>query len=234
MLPDPIEKCIRNTKDVLAAYPRKFRTEVHPVLDAVVESHHAMHLTYQDASDYASKQSDILRASDEYLDGLAEDRGSVRAINEDDESYRERTIAWKSVVTPASILATVNAILSPFVGPCAQLFETILDAWFVGDESCEWMCPVGPADTLNGPSYPIRLYPDDAAINGGVFRPQSDPGEALVSSDDTKRMFVLRVPELDTSGVPIPDEVYQAIINSVNRIIGQSIQWAMWVDPRLK
>jgi hypothetical protein len=47
-------------------------------------------------------------------------------------------------------------------------------------------------------------------------------------------MFVLRVPEHDSSGLPIPDTVYQAIINSVNRIIGQSIQWAMWVDPRLK
>ena len=234
MQPDPIPLCVNGAADVVAAYPRQYRTDEHPVLDAAAEALAAMHSMYQDASDNAAAQSDILRATGIYLDGLAEDRGVARASGESDDAYRARTIAWKSVVTPSAILGIVNTILASYgVGKVAQLFESILDRWFVEDGTTDWCCPICTSDTLIGPSYPNRLYPDDALLNDGQFRPQSDPGEALTFAYDEGRMFVLRVPADAGIVDELPDEVFAAIINSVNRIVGQSIVWAMWVDPRL-
>lgn len=194
--------CVRDADDVLAVYPREYRTETHPVLDALAESHAAMHLAHQEASDYAAAQSDLLRATGAYLDGLVQDRAARRAEGESDEDCRSRVIAWQDTVTPAAILATVNAILAPYTTGQAQLCESILDRWFVGDGTETWCAPVSDGLTILGPSYPDRLYQDDAALNGGVYRPQSDPCEPLIFSDDDGREFLLRIPELNDVNGP--------------------------------
>lgn len=201
---DPMapDLCVRDADDVVAVYPRAYRSDDHPVLDAHAEAVAAMHIAYQQASDYAAAQSDLLRATRVYLDGLAQDHGSVRAVGESDVDYRSRTVAWQNVATPTAILATVNAILAPYTAVLPQLCESILDRYFVDDGTAVWCSPISESGTLNGPSYPDRLYQDDAALNGGLYREQSDPGEALLFTDDGGREFLLRVPALNDANGP--------------------------------
>ena len=197
--------CVRDADDVIAAHPREYRTDDHPVLDALAEAHAAMHLAYQEASDTAAAQSDLLRATGAYLDGLVQDRAARRAEGESDEDCRNRIMAWQDTVTPTAILATVNAILAPYTTGQAQLCESILDRWFVEDDvsgPAVWGSFITDGTEFIGPSYPDRLYEDDAALNGGLFRPQSDPCEPLIFTDDDGRQFLLRIPELNDVNGP--------------------------------
>jgi len=126
----------------------------------------------------------------------------LRAAGEIDDDYRARILGWHEVVTPDAIMATVNAALAPYTTVQAQYCESILDRWFIEDGTATWGSFVGDQYTVTvGPQYFDRLYPDDVAINGDS-RPQSDPGEALVFSDDLGRCFFLRLPELNDANGP--------------------------------
>lgn len=198
--PDP---AVQSADDVLAQYPRDYKTAAHQVLGAINAAHVGVHANYTAASDYAAQQSDILRASGPYLDGLLGDHGCFRAPGEFDEAYRARGLSWPGVVTPDAIMAAVNAILAPYTAVLAQYCESILDRWFVEDGSATWGSFVGDSATVTvGPQYLDRLYPVDVALNDGVFRPQSDPGEAMIFTDDAGRCFFLRIPELNDANGP--------------------------------
>ena len=197
--PDP---AVQTADDVLAVYPRQFRTDEHPVLDAINEAHAGIHRAYTGASDYAASQSDILRANGEYLDGLLGDHGCYRAPGERDDDYRARGFAWLGVVTPESMVAVINDLLALYTITLAQCCETIADRWYVEDGAADWGSFVNTYATLNGPSYPDRLYPGDAALNDGASRPQSDPGEPLIFLGDAGRQFFLRVPALNDADGP--------------------------------
>ena len=197
------DPAVQSADDVLAVYPREYKTASHPVLDAINAGHAAVHIEYQQASDQSALQTDILRATGANLEGLGQDRGCPKAAGESDDDYRARVLAWKGVVTPDAIMTTVNAILAPYTTVLAQYCESILDRWFVEDGSAVWGSFVGDSATVTvGPQYLDRLYPDDAALNGGDFRPQSDPGEALIFTDDAGRCFFLRIPELNDANGP--------------------------------
>jgi len=193
---------VQTAADVLAIYPRQFRTDGHPVLDAINEAHAGIHRAYTDASDYAAEMSDILRARAEYLDGLLGDHGCYRAPGELDDDYRARGFAWQGVVAPEAVVAVVDALLAPYTTTLAQCCESIADRYYVEDGSAVWGSFVNTSVTLNGPSYPDRLYPGDATLNGGAFRLQTDPGEPLIFLDDAGRQFFLRVPLLNDADGP--------------------------------
>lgn len=197
--PDP---AVESADDVLGIYPRQFKTDSHPVLDAINAAHAGVHEAYTDASDYAAQQSDVLSATGEYLDGILGDHGCQRASGELDEDYRARGLSWVGVVTPDAIMAAVNELLAPYSAVLAQYCESIADCWYVEDDTAAWGSFVADRATLVGPSYLDRLYPDDAAANDGLYRPQSDPGEALVFTDDLGRCFLLRIPALADANGP--------------------------------
>lgn len=200
--PGAADPAIQSADDVLAAYPRDYQTASHPVLDALTEAHAAAHIEYQTASDYAASQADLLRATGACLDGLGSDHGVIRQPGELDADYRARILGWQDVVTPEAIVATVNAALAPYTTVLAQYCETILDRWYIEDGTALWGSFLGDEYTVTiGPQYFDRLYPDDDAINGGS-RPQSDPGEPLLFTDDLGRCFYLRVPSLNDANGP--------------------------------
>lgn len=198
--PDP---CVQSADDVLSVYPRDYRVPTeHPVIDAINAAHAGAHQSYTEASDYAAAQSDILTATGEYLDGILGDHGCIRAPGELDEDYRARGLAWVGVVSPVAVMGIVNAILAPYTTAQAQYCESIADRWYVEDGTAVWGSFVADCATLVGPSYLDRLYPDDAAANDGVYRPQSDPGEPLIFTDDLGRCFLLRIPALSDANGP--------------------------------
>ena len=210
-LPTPlssVDLVVRDADDVLGVLPEQYLTDEHPVLDALVAGLLGMLVKHQGLADYAAAQADVTRATDEYLDGLGGDRGSHRASGELNADYRARTTAWKEVATPNAIASVINEILSPVTTSEAQVFESILDRWYVTDGTDgaggapAFFSFVGDGLTEMCPNYPDRLYEDDEASNGDYVRPQSSPGGALAFSDSAGRMFVVRVPELNDVDAP--------------------------------
>ncbi len=206
--PSAVDLSVRDEADVLAALPEEYRTDSHPVLDALVAGLLGMLVEHQSRSDYAAGQGDVTRATDEYLDGLAGDRGSHRASGETNSAYRERTTSWKEIATPDAIVDVVNGILEGVTTSEAQVFESILDRWYVTDGTDgsggapAFFSFVGDGLTEMCPNYPDRLYEDDETTNGGYVRPQSSPGGSLAFADGLGRMFVIRVPELNDVDAP--------------------------------
>lgn len=217
--------------DVLEVLPSFLQTsDPSPVRDALLAGLTAALVTYQERAGYAAAQSDVLRATGSYQVGLGQDRGVYRQATETVLQYRARILSIPNLVTPAAILAAVNSILAPFTTVRAQVFESILDRWYVRKG------PGGGAPPTTGfhsfvyrtstknpssPYYPDRLYEQDAAENDGLFRPQSNPGGARVFGDTVGRMFMFRIPPLsaidgnfvavyDTSeNVPYPQPTIQ-------------------------
>jgi len=190
-----------DSSDVLKVFPDFLKSgDSAPVRDALIAAMVAMFLTYQDFAAFAAAQSDVLRATGIYLDGLLEDRGIKRQPGEIDDDYRARGLAFQAVVTPAAILAAVNAILAPVSNVQCQYFEAGLDRAFLGSD---WIIfPILPAPHDRGkafvgttPQYVDRLYAYDVATNGAA-RANSDPGGMWLFSDCIGRYFVLRVPDL--------------------------------------
>lgn len=204
----PIDRVVSTADDVLAVLPAEYRTDEHPVLDAVVAGLLGMLVEHQSRAEYAAQQGDVTRATAEYLDGLAGDRGSNRAPGELDDDYRGRTASWKEIATPNAIVALINEILAPVTAVEAQVCETILDRWYVTDGTDGsggdpgFYSFVGDGLTEMCPNYPDRLYEDDETANGGYVRPQSSPGGALAFSDSYGRMLFVRVPELNDVDAP--------------------------------
>jgi len=156
-----------------------------PVREAIVSTILETQLQWELGSGYAAAQSDATRATDIYLDGYGEDYGFSRQEAEQDEVFRDRIFAVPAVVTPEAILAIATKILAPYSMVKPQLIESILDRWYVEDDTATWRAYVGPVD----PDYPDRYYDD---------RVQAHPGGLWCFDDSTDgRMFVLRVPVLD-------------------------------------
>jgi hypothetical protein len=178
--------------DVLAVLPAFVRqSDTAPVRDALAAALACIVARYRTLSGYAAKQCDITRATGIYLESLCREHGVYKQAGESDDQLRARALTAPELVTPAAILAAANTILGRYTHVGAQYAESVLDRWFVHGHVAWWHSFIGAQ-----PQYPARLYPGDAAANGGFFRPSSKIGGAWVFGDMVGRCFVLRVPVL--------------------------------------
>jgi hypothetical protein len=262
---------IVTSTDVLAVLPAFVRqSDSAPVRDALAAALARILVRYRNLSAYSAQQCDITRATGIYLESLCNEHGVYKQDGESDDSLRARALTVPTLVTPAAILAAANAILGAYTATEAQYAESILDRWYVTDGTLAWHSFIGAQA-----QYFARLYPADAAANGGFVRPNSELGGAWAFADQVGRFFILRVPVLtgltdahafvaadlvapadarsfaadgsnasgsETSGAlgmfiyQSPSTalaVYQAIVNAVTRIKGQSVRWALLADPKL-
>lgn len=174
--------------DVMAILPAYIReADPAPVRDAIVAALRVMATTYQEAASFAAAQRDVVSATGDALDDLLPVR---RLEGEKDEDYRLRGLGLRAVVTPAAICAAVNELIAPDV--CSYI-EPALDQFFLqgAPPSTTWGCFFDVA-----PQYQDRLFPDDASDNGGVVKPNVNPGAAPLFSNPSDGMFVLYVPDL--------------------------------------
>ncbi len=190
---------VTSTDDVRAVLPAfLLPDDPAPVRDAIIAALTQILLRYQ-ARSAAPPPS---RTSCAPLGrGLAEacaERGMYKQTGESDDALRARALTVPSLVTPAAILAAANTVLAPYTSVLPQYSEAAQDRWFVGGGAPRtWRSFLfKKATTSLSPFYPERLYPEDAAANGGYVRPQSSPGAARIYSDTVGRYFLLRVPDL--------------------------------------
>jgi len=182
--------------DVLAVLPAFVRqSDAAPVRDALAAALACILNRYRQLSAYASSQCDITRATGIYLESLCSEHGVFKQSGESDDSLRVRALTAPNLVTPSAILAATNAILALYTTVTAQYAESVLDRWFVQDGTAPWHSFIGAQ-----PQYFARLYPADAAANGGFVRPSSEIGGAWAFGDAVGRFFVLRVPVLTGLG----------------------------------
>lgn len=266
VIPAAGDLVVSSMDDVIAAYPPEAQgsEDEAPVLAAQREFLLEEHSQAQLAAGYAAAQSDVTRATGIYLDGLlGDDRGVRRTTDEEDEAYRDRALGIPSVVTPKAILDLVNSILAPYTDVSAQIFESIVDRWFVGAGSRPFAFLT--QDACLDPEYDDRYYSDRDG-----FR----PGGSTVFSDSVNgRLFVIRIPAIkgtdplivmagsdptgplgnaspvggfflgsgtsgDSASYPGSGEaaavaVYQAIVNAVMAVKGQGVRYRVFTDPRL-
>lgn len=184
--------------DVRAIYPSEQRDSEGTVQQAFVEGQTAMHRRHHDAVAYAAQQSDMLRATREYLDTHAGDRGFHRAVGETQEDFRARLLANPDLVSRMAIVRAVDAILGRYTTARCQVSTSILDRWFVRSEP-----NADPEETgfdwwsfiERNPVYPDRLYPDSGEPR---IRPSSMPGGARAFFNMAGRMLIVRIPDLGT------------------------------------
>lgn len=194
-VPGAGEVYVKDVDDVKRILPAEWKEKDDaPVRDAFLAALTAIMQELQVKGGYAAAQSDILRATDRYLSGLAEDRGFTKAPGEATEAFRARILQIPDLVTFDAIVAAVNAILAPFTPILCRAFDSVQDRWFVTDGTAAFHSYVGKNVA---PYYPDRLYQDHAvAVNGGVFIPQSQPTGAWCFGDTVGRYFVIVVPDI--------------------------------------
>lgn len=239
------------------------REESAPVRDAVAEAAAGILLRYQDRAAYAAAQSDGTRATGIYLDGFLEDAGLPRQAGEDDEAARDRLYSPQAIVTPNAIKAAVDAILlGAGVDKRCVVFESVGDRWFVSDGSAVWHSFVTDGTVSLDPMYDDRRYalrpgsgPGGAWACGdhfgrwmivrvpvinlpsfGAFAWRGDDFQVAaglgffvtdgthLAGDDNGFVF---------SGNAAAAEVYQAIVNVVERIKGAGVRLSLVIDPKL-
>lgn len=262
-LPSGGDLPISSTDDVLAAFPARIRdAEEAPVRDAVVESLAAMLLAYQERADYAAAQSDPSRATGASLRGLAADRGIYAQDGEGNESIRTRIYSVPDVVTPGAILAAVNSILAQYTTKEAKIFESVTDRLFLSDGTATWHSFLTDGDSDIDPQYQDRRYDErDNAGPGGAWLFSEHVGRYFILrvpdlagiNDGDGFMFDGTQGVLADVGLWIDDgsdadgssagfiyqgfsdalSVYQAIVNTVERIRGHGVRWMLRVDPKL-
>lgn len=169
-----------------------------PLRDAMQAGQAAMLLEYQRASRYAAAQSDVGRATDEYLDECGDEREVYRQPGEPNGTYRGRMLGNQSVVSPVAIVAAANAVLAAYTAvPCRYVEES--DGWFVGDGTTPWSSHVFATADVGGanatPNYPDRIYPGAVAA-GLASAPNRRPPGAMPNIDTCGRWFLLRVPDI--------------------------------------
>lgn len=102
----------------------------HPVLQAIQAGEAAMFEEYQRQSRYAACQSDPLRATDEYLQGIgADEYACFQQPLEPQETYRSRIFRGPAVVDPNDVVAVANAALAPYTAISCRYAERS-DGWF--------------------------------------------------------------------------------------------------------
>jgi hypothetical protein len=188
---------VTDSSDVLAVLATTMRAaEKAPARDALCSALAAAAIRHQELGGYAAAQCDILRATDQYLVDLAEERGFFQQRDEDQETFRARILAIPNLVTPEAIIDLANAILAPFTSVQCAYFESALDRWFLNNGSATWHSFVGAS-----PGYDDRFYWDPAHPDTTIAN--RDPGGAWVFGDSNGRMFVLRVPVFGDSDITI-------------------------------
>jgi len=202
LVPGAGSRPFRTVDDVIAQLDELLQggDSLAPVRDSLIDALTALLFELQFRSEYAIAQSDLLRATLQYVTSLGgDDREVPRAADESDEDYRARLLATPETVTERAIIMGVNVILAPFTTTQCQMFDAILDRWFVRSDPNEasWRSFIG-----NSPEYPDRLYSGQEALNGGVSRPNSDPGGARVFRSELGRQFILRLPDLQSLAEP--------------------------------
>jgi len=186
---------VSDDADVLAELPRPYQLpETAPVRDAFCEAFAEGFYLYQRLASYAAAQCDPTRATGEFLREIAEERGVVPGPGESDADLRSRLFDAPNIVTPAAIYDRVNAILARTTTKKCTLSELEVDGLFIHDGTVtEWDSFIGTS-----PRYPDRLYPDDAAENGGTYLEGSDPGGSIPGTG-LPRSFYMRLPDLAAS-----------------------------------
>ena len=262
-LPSGGDLPVASAADVLAVHGIEQRSApAAPVRDALVEAETAMFLAYQERADYAAAQSDPMRATGVYLAGHASDRGIYRQEGEDDEELRGRVFTVPEVVSPQAILGAANAILAPYTDKEAKLFESVVDRLFLGDGTATFHAFLTDGTVDVDPQYQDRRYdlrPGIGAGGGWVFGDHdgryfilrvpdiSGVTDALgyaysgaQDPDDSAGLFMGDGSDPDGSssvflyqGLSDALNVYQAIVNTVERIRGHGVRWMLIVDPKL-
>lgn len=241
------EHAVKSREDVLAVFPPEMkREESAPVRDAIADSLLELLHTCQDADTYGADQANVHLATDQYQDGLGEDRGLHRAPGETNDAYRERVLAVPAVVTHDAIREAVNAILAPWTPVKCQIFDAVLDRWFVHKDASapgvswhsfvkQYVDVLGNTNPPVGPNYPSRFFERDGPNNGGNSLPGNDPQGAWIFKDHvteiedglgnvvhTKmggRRFVLRVPDLSPLN-KTPAVMYFSVLDPLGNEIG--------------
>ncbi len=195
-LPSGGDLPVRSSEDWLAELPEAVRREpVAPVRDDIATAASAILMRYQLASAYAAAQSDGTRATGIYLDGFLEDAKLPRQQDEDDEAARDRLYSADAIVTPDAIRSVVDTLLAPFTAKRSQIFESVLDRWYVTDGTAAYHAFVTDGTVSLDPDYPDRRYD---------LRPGRGPGGAWAfdDGDHTGRWMIVRVP-----AIRVPDDV---------------------------
>jgi hypothetical protein len=204
LIPGAGPRPFRTRDDVVAQLDELLKdAEIAPIRDALLDALTALIFELQFRSEYAIAECDLVRATEQYLTSLGgDDRGVPRAPGEEQETYRSRLLATPATVTETAIVTGVNVILAPFTTTQCQLFDGVLDRWFVhsdGSPETNWRSFIG-----NSPEYPDRLYSGQEALNGGVSRPNSDPGGARIFRQTLGRQFEILLPDLSSLSEPTP------------------------------
>ena len=209
LIPGAGPRPFRTRDDVVAQLDELLKdADIAPIRDALLDALTALLFELQFRGEYAIAQCDLLRATSQYLASIGgDDRGVPQAPNEGTEDYRARLIATPATVTETAIVTGVNVILAPFTTTQCRLIDAILDRWFVRSDpsSDSWRSFIG-----NSPEYPDRLYSGQEALNGGVSRPNSDPGGARLFAQTLGRKFVLLLPDLSSVSAPSPVRAAEA------------------------
>lgn len=246
---------------VQSLVPVERRSDAAPVQNDLLAAEVAAWREHERHAEEAAGQCSPLTATGTWLESLGAERKVFRQDGESQEAYRDRIYAPPELISPRAILDAVSAAIAPYTDVLPRLSESILDGWYVGDDTATWSSHVysvhGPS---RSPHYPDRLYPDDAAENGGHFRLQSEP-DGAVPMDGHGRMFTIRIPDLGSQSldtfVTSSDDgwliedgtaawsshvwdsglgastAYAVAINTVAALRAHSIRWVLIVDPHL-
>lgn len=194
---DAPQSVAETKEDIIDKLPAEYKTESHPVLDALASSLLSMLKYYEEESDYAVSQSNILYATDQYLDSIGNALSIPRIRDELNKQYRDRILSKDVGITPTKILEIVNSILSDYTDAKAQYSECG-DQLFLNNGNSNWHSFLCNRPALCSPYYPDRLYP---SIGETYNRPQSEPGGAILFNGSGGRIFLLRVPQIFDSNI---------------------------------
>jgi len=195
---------VTTSDDILAVVAQDLNPDTPAIVrDAIIAMLVVIFTTYQEKADYASAQSDLLRATGTYLRGLCADRGIFPTAADTDDTLRSRAISIPELVTPAAIMALVNSILSNYTTKTARYFELPSDGSFISTGFYISTSPTPPAfSTFIGmsPMYQDRLYDNPnnlSGVNYGTIPYKCsgrDPLRARINADSNGRMFELLIP----------------------------------------
>lgn len=241
---------IRSAREVLSFLPALYRrAKAAPIRDLLIGALVAIAREWQRLSSYSIDQSAIPTATDQYLDGLVGDYDLARTPDEGNEPLRRRALAVPEQVSPKALLGVVNAVMGPHSSVPVRMLEPELDCCFVHDGQASWHSFVEAP-----PDYPDRLYApgsgegvlrDQSEPHGAI--PHWDPigrellllipsfapeGAAAFVSDsedapEEAQFFVGEHPfpfGFVWSGARTTQEVYAALANSLERVLGHGIR----------
>lgn len=243
---------VRSAGEVRRFLPAAFRkAKDAPVRELLLGALVAMAREWQRRSSYAIEQSAVATATDQYLDGLVGDYGLARAQDESDQALRRRAMAVPEQVSPKALLGAINAVMGPHSSVPVRMLEPTLDGWFVHGGAATWHSFVGAP-----PDYPDRLYApgsgggllrDHSEPHGAIphwdpvgrelllLMPSFDPeGAATFVSDSASapeetQFFVGEAPfpfGFVWAGASTTRDVYAALANSLERVLGHGIRVA--------